>query len=89
MGLMGALLSIFLSIRASSGEFRIPVGLADDRFTVARLGLAMLTAIMAISLLYSGIINLGDIGRVTWVVALAAGFSERLVVRALEQVTQS
>lgn len=86
LGLMGALLSIFLSIIASSGEFRIPVGLADNWITVARLGLAALTAIMAIILLFSGIINLGEIGRLTWVVALAAGFSERLVVRALEQL---
>lgn len=90
LGLMGALLSIFLSIRSASGNNRIPVELADNWVTVARLGLAALTAIMAVILLNSGLVGPGvDPARLTWVVALAAGFSERLVVRALTGVGES
>jgi len=87
LGLMGALLSIFISIRTRAGKSPIPLELADNWVTVARLGIAVLTAIMAVILLHSQIINLGlESARLTWAVALAAGFSERLVVRALEQV---
>jgi|GEM_PF-385583 len=89
LGLMGALLSIFISIRTRAGKSRIPIELADNWVTVARLGIAVLTAIMAVILLHSQIINLGlESAQLTWAVALAAGFSERLVVRALEQVAE-
>lgn len=84
LGMMGAILSAFLSITAKPREARIPVNLADNWVIFARLGLAALTAIMASLLLYSGIINFGIESRnLIWGVALMAGFSERLVVRAL------
>lgn len=85
LGVMGAILSGFL--RAGSGRgVRIPEQLSSVSLTFARFALAAIAAIAITLLMESHFIKYGD--ELVWVTAFAAGFSERLVVDALNELTR-
>lgn len=90
-GLMGASLSGILSTFGDPGRVKIPDLLFSFRVTLARLVVGVLSALAASVMLMSGFLKIGvGVGdmKTTGVIlfaALAAGFSERLVVRALSK----
>jgi hypothetical protein len=90
-GLMGASLSGILSTFSDPGRVKIPDLLFSFRVTLARLVVGVLAALAASVMLMSGFLKIGvGVGdmKTTGVIlfaALAAGFSERLVVRALSK----
>lgn len=88
LGSMGAVLSAFSSASKGFSSSKIPDALADGLVTSSRIAIAAITATLAVFLLVSGVINLGaEVTKMVWVFAIAAGFSERLVVSSLENLS--
>lgn len=89
-GLMGASLSGILSTSGDPGRVKIPDLLLSFRVTVARLVVAALSALTASVMIMSGFLKIGNMDATIGVIlsaAVAAGFSERLVVSALSKAT--
>lgn len=89
-GLMGASLSGILSTSSDPAKIRIPDLLFSFRVTLARLVVGVLSAVAASVMFMSEFLKIGDLKLSSsgiLLVALAAGFSERLVVSALSKVT--
>jgi hypothetical protein len=87
-GTMGASLSGILSTSSDPGRVKIPDLFHSFRATLARLVVGALSALTSSVMLMSGFLNIGKMDTTTGVilsVALAAGFSERLVVSALSK----
>ena len=86
-GLMGASFSAILSLAQVSAGRRIPELVHHSFVATMRPVLGAATALAALMLLRGGLLNLGDL-RVGGVLAIAfaAGFAERLVVRAITVV---
>jgi hypothetical protein len=88
LGSMGAVLSAFSSASKGFSSSKIPDALADGLVTISRIAIASISATLAVFLLVSGVINLGEeVTKLVWVLAIAAGFSERLVVSSLENLS--
>ena len=86
-GIMGATLSGLLSTAQGAGSRRIPEQLLDARVTRARLAMGAMAAVAVTTFLISGLLNLGTLnGGLLLAAAFAAGFSERLVKRAVEAI---
>jgi hypothetical protein len=85
-GVIGAILSAFSSSTAADQrDTRIPLELAASMITVARFAIAMVASLAAVVLLASGLLNLPKLSyEMMLAVALAAGFSDRLVLRGIE-----
>jgi 8-oxo-dGTP pyrophosphatase MutT (NUDIX family) len=88
-GLMGASLSGIFSLAGGSMRARIPERLLNWWISVSRLVTGAVAALVVYNFLISGLLQIG--GETTsgliLAVSFAAGFSERLVVRAVESVT--
>jgi hypothetical protein len=86
--LVGAIISGFISsIKRGEEKTRIPLELAESTVTYARLSLAALSSIAVFVFLSSGILKPGNPSfGLALAIALAAGFSERLVLRGIESL---
>lgn len=87
-GTMGGSLSGILSTFSDPRRVKIPDLFLSFRVTLARLVVGALSALAASVMLMSGFLKIGKMDTTTGVilsVALAAGFSERLVVSALSK----
>jgi 8-oxo-dGTP pyrophosphatase MutT (NUDIX family) len=91
-GIMGASFSGILSLSKGVSEARIPEQLANTWITLARQVVGVVSALVAYSFLSSGLLKIGGIAfdnpHLILAVSFAAGFSERLVVRAAETLSQ-
>lgn len=91
-GVMGASFSGILSLSKGVSQARIPEQLANTWITLARQVVGVVSAIVAYSFLSSGLLKIGAIDfnnpHLILAVSFAAGFSERLVVRAAETLSQ-
>jgi hypothetical protein len=88
-GVMGAAISGFLSLSSGPTKHRIPEQLASHLVLLARLVIGGVSALVVYVFLISGILQLGPGDLKPGLVLAAsfvAGFSERLVVRAVEAV---
>lgn len=85
LGGMAACLSGLISFAQSSPEQRIPAHLANVTITLLRPVIGGVSALAAMLFLDAGILNLSA-GISMWVVAFAFGFSERLIVGALDNL---
>lgn len=82
--MLGAVISGFTSTLSAGVRQRIPLELAQTAVTFGRFALAAVSGITAILLLRSGFLNLGAITEYGELgVAVAAGFSERYLLKAL------
>jgi hypothetical protein len=91
-GVMGAVFSALTSFFTRVASQTIPEQAFSNRVTLARLAVGALSALVVYVALASGLISVGKLNMtppLLLVVAFAAGFSERLVIRALERVTSS
>lgn len=91
-GLMGAAFSALTSSFAQSASQTIPEQAFNYRVTLARQAVGMLSALVAYVALASGSIRVAELtlkAPLYLVVAFAAGFSERLVIRALDRLASS
>jgi hypothetical protein len=88
LGVLGALLSFAIGTINGSGSRRI-YELATARFAAlgARLMVGAAAAVVLCLTIQSGVVNLGQ--GVTAILAITAGFSERLVRRILESLSDS
>jgi len=88
-GLMGASLSGIFSLASGSIGVRIPERLLNSWISVSRLVTGAVAALVVYNFLISGLLQVGDetTSGLILAVSFAAGFSERLVVRAVETVT--
>jgi ADP-ribose pyrophosphatase YjhB (NUDIX family) len=88
-GILGALVSGFSSSMARDQRgSRIPAELLTTTVTLARISLAMLTSLAVSIFLISGLISIRGPGLgVLLAAAFASGFSERLLMRALDTVS--
>jgi 8-oxo-dGTP pyrophosphatase MutT (NUDIX family) len=89
-GIMGASFSGILSLSKGVSQARIPEQLANIWITLARQVVGIISALVAYSFLGSGLLKIGEFDNPNLILAVsfAAGFSERLVVRAAETLTQ-
>ena len=90
MGIMGALVSGFsTSTTSNQNQSRIPDELVATTVTLARIAMAVITSLVVSVFLLSGLLNLAspNLG-VLLAVAFAAGFSDRLLLRAIESISQ-
>lgn len=89
-GILGASFSGILSLSTGVSRARIPEQLATIAITLARQVAGILSALAAYFLLSSGLLNLKvEVSpQLILAVCFAAGFSERLVVRAVETLSQ-
>lgn len=93
-GVMGAVVSGMLSARDGT-ETRIPKQRIDNILTLAKLAVGAMSALAVVAFITSGILNLSIIGKNTatpeliLAVSFVAGFTERLVYRAVETVAKS
>ena len=86
-GILGASFSAARSITGESSKSKIPEQVANKWITLARTVLGATPALAAYAFLNSNILNLGPISvEKTLAVAFVAGFSERLVLKAIETV---
>lgn len=85
-GVIGAIISGFTSsITKRGGEKRIPIELDFSAITFARLALGALSALAVTAFLSAGLVKLGEPSyELTLAAAIVSGFSERLLLRALE-----
>jgi hypothetical protein len=82
--LLGAVISGFTSTLTAGVRQRIPLELAQTAVTLGRFALAAVSGIAAILLLRSGFLNLGALTEYGELgLAVAAGFSERYLLKAL------
>lgn len=88
-GVFGALVSGFSSsMTRDQGMARIPAEVLATTVTLARISLAMLTSLAISIFLMSGLLNIPGPGLgVLLAIAFASGFSDRLLMRALESVS--
>ena len=88
-GILGALVSGFsTSMTRDQSTARIPAEILTTTVTLARISLAMLTALAISIFLLSGLLNIpGPSLGVLLAVAFASGFSDRLLMRALNSVS--
>jgi hypothetical protein len=88
---LGALFSGFSSsISTEQGKTRIPDELSTTTITFARFTLAMVSAIAISIFLASGVLNLPKPSfELLLGIAFASGFSDRLLVRAIESITKA
>lgn len=88
-GVLGAAVSGILSTARDGSSKRIPEKLLDWPILVTRLAIGAGTALVVAVFLGAGLLNLGKLSpQLTLAAAFAAGFSERLVVRAVETVAK-
>lgn len=91
-GIMGASFSGILSLSHGVSQARIPEQRVNSWIALARQVVGIVSALVAYSLLSSGLLKIGGIAldnpHVTLAVSFAAGFSERLVVRAAETLAR-
>lgn len=86
-GIIGAAFSGFLSLAGDHTRKRIPEQLANFRIIIARLAIGAVSALVVYVFLVSEIIRIGDLTHgLVLAASFIAGFSERLVVRAVETV---
>ena len=88
-GILGALVSGFsTSMTVNRSTTRIPAEVLATIVTLARISLAMLTSLATSIFLMSGLLNIPapSLG-VLLAVAFASGFSDRLIMRALDSVS--
>jgi hypothetical protein len=91
-GLMGAAFSALISLASQSAAQTIPEQVFTYRITLARQAVGLLSALAVYVLVASEFLQIGKLPVTPALVLLAAfgaGFSERLVVRALERLTAS
>jgi len=89
-GVLGALFSGFSSSLATDAKkTRIPAELSTSTLTFARLSLAMVSAIIVSVFLLSGVISLPRLSlELLLAIAFVSGFSDRLLLRAIESVSK-
>lgn len=88
-GVVGATISGFIFSINREGTGGIPQELQGSTITFARVALGALSALAVTALLNSGFLNLGKTGyEAALAVAVVSGFSERLLVRAVEAVSK-
>lgn len=89
-GVLGAVFSGFSSSMTSDQKkTRIPAELSTSTLTFARLSLSMVSAIVVSILLFSGVIDFPKFSlEFLLVVAFVAGFSDRLLLRAIESIAK-
>lgn len=85
LGGMAACLSGLISFAQSSPEQRIPAHLANVTITLVRPVIGGVSALAAMLFLDADILNFSS-GISPWVVAFAFGFSERLIVGAVDNL---
>jgi ADP-ribose pyrophosphatase YjhB (NUDIX family) len=90
-GILGALVSGFLSsIGGDKAKLKIPAELSATNITLARLSLAMVAAIAISILLLSGVLKISTPSyEIMLAVSFIAGFTDRLLVKAIESVVKS
>lgn len=90
-GLLGALISAFTSaIGTDPKQSSIPAELSTLTLTAARLMVAALSALAITLFLSSGILNFEQQSYAFLIaVAIVSGFSDRLLLRAIEKVTKT
>jgi hypothetical protein len=82
--LIGSIISSFTSTLTAGVKQRIPLELAASAITFARFALAAVSGIAAVLLLRSGLLDLGALNEFGVLgVAVAAGFSERYLLKAI------
>lgn len=87
-GILGASMSGILSLASATAETRIPDLLLNSWFTSSRLVVGAIAALAIHVFLLSGLLAFGERNlALILAVSFAAGFSERLVVRAAETVS--
>jgi hypothetical protein len=91
-GVMGSCVSSFSSLRAASEGKRIPEQLRDSSMMLGRPAIGAVSAIAAFVFLNAGLISLADApDGPGWypfmAISFIAGFSERLLVSAVEKAT--
>jgi hypothetical protein len=89
-GLMGAAFSALISLASASKEQTIPEQAFTYRITLARQVVGLLSALAVYLLLASSFVKIGGLATnppLVLLAAFASGFSERLVVRALERLS--
>jgi hypothetical protein len=92
LGMMGATLSGILSVARNSIQGRIPDLLLNWRVTMAKLVVGAISALALQTAPVSGTLKIQDAAATqgsVMLVAFAAGFTERLVERAIETVAPS
>jgi len=88
-GVMGASISGILSLAKGSSEARIPDQLVNSWINLARIAVGAVAALAAYTFLISGLLQIGTVtAGLVLAVAFASGFSERLVLRAVETVAR-
>jgi hypothetical protein len=87
-GLLGGLISAFTStIGSDIRKSNIPTEISTQNITFARLMLASLSALAVTLFLTSGILSFGQLSyELIVAIAIASGFTERLLLRALNLV---
>lgn len=87
-GAMGASISGIFSLAKGSSGVRIPDQLVNWWITLARIAVGAVAALAVYTFLVSGLLQVGKITPgLILAVSFASGFSERLVLRAVETVT--
>ena len=82
--LLGAVISGFTSTLSAGIKQRIPVERAQTAIVLGRFALAAASGVASVLLLHSGLLNLGAVNDYGMLgVAVAAGFSERFLLKAL------
>jgi hypothetical protein len=87
-GLMGASFSALTSLAGQASAQTVPEQVFTYRITLARQAVGVLSAQVVVLLLASNFLQIGQLSvtpSLVLLAAFAAGFSERLVVRALER----
>jgi 8-oxo-dGTP pyrophosphatase MutT (NUDIX family) len=88
-GIMGASVSGIFSLAKGSDAARTPDQLVSFWITLARLAVGAMAALVAYAFLASGLLQIGSPAPgLMLAVAFAAGFSERLVISAVETVAR-
>jgi hypothetical protein len=86
-GILGGCLSAFRSYTPKSLEVRVPELFSNAIFTILRPLLGGAAALVAFAFLVSGAISFsGNTSAAILTVAFVAGFSERIILRAVESV---
>jgi hypothetical protein len=86
-GVLGATLSVALGLMASDVSAKIPAQLIGSFVVWMRPGIGAVAALVAFALIRGGFLDwLPKNENAVWVVAFAAGFSERFIVGAIDKV---
>ena len=88
-GVMGASISGILSLAKGSSEARTPDQLVNWWITLARIAIGAVAALAVYTFLISGLLQIGTITPgLVLAVSFTSGFSERLVLHAVETVAR-